>query len=434
VRLDLRLFRVTFILTSQYDRGRPFIMASLENHNSISRRRVIQLASGVGILKVLDATLPGLSLSQELPAIVQNRGTARNAIIINCSGGMSQMDTLDFKPNASEETRGPFRGVRTRDKKVFFGEPCESLAGIDDRFALLTMEASETGAHNAAFESWLNAAEGGHLVSQLIEKKGGLKYVHGVGPGTHPLMRSESSTYLRSEDAVRYWWDEKAGDFSCNISVRNPACLVERESLRSTLNSLFVISGDQVNRMERHRRQAYDILTTTFSKALNMVGERKKNSENRDPYGELMQLAGRLADPDAGNVPLVVVEGGHFDHHSRLKRRLGRLVPFFRAVAHLILRYGDRVLIAMRGEFGRTPWPQRMKGAEVGRDHFKIHSGLMAGPNVNAIKYGGTSDDGRDIVGNRVTDEEWACTFLDLAGVLPPNKRGKVVQELVRNE
>src|SRR5439155_19317062 len=88
------------------------------------------------------AGFAGLSL----PGLLQHRATAATpsstrrktaVILVWLSGGPSHLDTLDPKPTAPSEIRGPFASIATRVPGVRVGEHLPLLAGIMDRLALV---------------------------------------------------------------------------------------------------------------------------------------------------------------------------------------------------------------------------------------------------------------------------------------------------------
>jgi uncharacterized protein (DUF1501 family) len=61
----------------------------------------------------------------------------RNLILLVLTGGPSQLDTWDPKPDAPAEIRGPFRSIPTRIHGVRFTELFPRMAAIADKFSLI---------------------------------------------------------------------------------------------------------------------------------------------------------------------------------------------------------------------------------------------------------------------------------------------------------
>src|SRR4051812_600548 len=64
-------------------------------------------------------------------------GRAKNVILMFLYGAMSQLDTLDPKPDAPEDIRGPFRPIATALPGVRVCETLPRLARMLDRVAVV---------------------------------------------------------------------------------------------------------------------------------------------------------------------------------------------------------------------------------------------------------------------------------------------------------
>lgn len=93
----------------------------------------------------------GLSLAQLLRAEeAAGSSGARSCIFIFAWGGPHHLDTLDPKPTATAEIRGPFDSIETRTPGMRLVEEFGRLANISDRFALVRSISHTVGEHNAA--------------------------------------------------------------------------------------------------------------------------------------------------------------------------------------------------------------------------------------------------------------------------------------------
>src|SRR5262245_47423844 len=61
----------------------------------------------------------------------------RRCILLLLTGGPSQLDTWDPKPDAPAEVRGPFRSIATRIPGLHFTELFPRMAERADRFAVI---------------------------------------------------------------------------------------------------------------------------------------------------------------------------------------------------------------------------------------------------------------------------------------------------------
>src|SRR5438105_14685057 len=86
-----------------------------------------------GALRLGSAAL-GLSLTNLLRALTPGKKPkARSVVILYLSGGPSQLDTWDPKPEAPEEVRGKFRPIRTSVPGIQICEEFPRMARLADR-------------------------------------------------------------------------------------------------------------------------------------------------------------------------------------------------------------------------------------------------------------------------------------------------------------
>src|SRR6266545_2773135 len=99
--------------------------------DNITRRQVLR--SGVAAV--------GTGLAGSLHASGPSAGSGplrvNNLIWIEVNGGLSQLDTFDPKPNASDGIRSPYPTIQTRFPGVHFTELLPRLASIADKFRLI---------------------------------------------------------------------------------------------------------------------------------------------------------------------------------------------------------------------------------------------------------------------------------------------------------
>ena len=76
----------------------------------ITRRTLLQ-AGGLGLCGL---DLASLSAAREAADHSESQAAARSVLFIFLSGGLSQLDSFDMKPQAPAEIRGEFQPVATR--------------------------------------------------------------------------------------------------------------------------------------------------------------------------------------------------------------------------------------------------------------------------------------------------------------------------------
>jgi len=112
----------------------------------INRRELLRLGglAGLGLLaRNANAASPRRDA-------VSGFGRARSVLIVYTSGGMSQLETWDPKPDAPEEIRGAFGTIPTRLPGVRFGEHMPRVAGIANRLSIVRSLSHDDTDHGSA--------------------------------------------------------------------------------------------------------------------------------------------------------------------------------------------------------------------------------------------------------------------------------------------
>lgn len=106
-------------------------MSPVEGHESrdaVSRRDFLRVGS---------AGVVGLTLAEHLALAQANSAQHRHAILIMMTGGASQLDTFDPKPDAPSSIRGPLKAIATKIPGVQLSEALPLLAQRLDHCALI---------------------------------------------------------------------------------------------------------------------------------------------------------------------------------------------------------------------------------------------------------------------------------------------------------
>src|SRR5438132_8362127 len=104
-----------------------------EDHPRIDRRELLR----VGGLTLLGAGLADLLRLEATAGTTPSRRNARSVVFIFQSGGPSQHETFDPKPDAPDVIRGEYGVVRTSLPGVHFCEHLPRLAARAHRFAVV---------------------------------------------------------------------------------------------------------------------------------------------------------------------------------------------------------------------------------------------------------------------------------------------------------
>src|SRR5499426_1894746 len=94
---------------------------------------------GLGALGAFGLSMPSLlrSASAAVAPRAPGFGRARSCIVLFLTGGPSQLETFDPKPEAASDIRGPLGTVRTSIPGVHFGELLPGTARIADRLTVI---------------------------------------------------------------------------------------------------------------------------------------------------------------------------------------------------------------------------------------------------------------------------------------------------------
>ncbi len=415
---------------------------------------LIRVGSRRWFLQTGLAGVAGLSLPELLRVRAEGVAPGRTAgkdrksvILIWLSGGPSQLDTWDPKPEAPVEVRGPFSSIATKVPGIRICEHLPLQASILDRLALIrSVDCRSSNDHfPAPMQAGNPAAQRSTIDPHL---------------GTHPSMGSVAArfrgpndpampAYVGMADVNLLFADVLgAGQLGGAYEAADGAQLAGRLTLprgisvaraedRAGLCQQFdglrreLDRGQTMANMDHYRRQALEItLSGQAQQAFRLEREpdRVREIYGRHSLGERTLLARRLVE---AGVTFVTVSGkfGMFDNHGDdhfagglvkgLKPLLGSLDQAIHALVNDLHDRGlleDTLVLAM-GEFGRTPiFSQRGQG---GREHWvNCMSMLVASGGIARGQVIGSTDArGSDVKEGRVTPSDLAATVYRHLGI-----------------
>ena len=390
-------------------------------------RRAVLTAGGLGLF--------GLSLADVLRAKAEPRRRDVSCIVLWLDGGPSHFETFDPKPAAAEAVRGPYGVVQTPVPGVLFSELMPETAARMNRCGLIRSLSHESSDHFAApmlTGSYASRTAHGAVVAKLKGPIGGMPaYVHfgsklGVGGGT---LGTAFDPLAVVDPAGK---KEALPDLSLTANV--PA---ERFRDRAALLAAFdatrraAADSPDVARMDQAHRRAADLLTS--GKVREALDVNKEPEAVRDRYGASLWgssvlTARRLVEAGTRFVEVKWYDGPAFDgwdvHGADLAgmaRMEQHLCPRLdQSLAALLDDLRDRglwdsTLVAVFGEFGRTPTVNKY-GA---RDHWPYcFSVLLAGGGVPAgLVYGASDTKGAYPAHDPVSPAGFAATLYKLLGL-----------------
>jgi hypothetical protein len=420
-------------------------------------RRALLEAGGLGML--------GLSFPQlfqaQASAATERRGSlgrAKNVIFLFLSGGPSQFETFDPKPDAPAEIRGGFKPIATRVPGVHFCELLPRVAGIADQLAVIRSMSTNDPNHES----------GGYWVNT------GYKYTGPNMRATHPTdwptigsvvkilkpsTRIPFSSVMLPEPIIanpgvflpgqnagflgRRWdpevfrCDPTAPDFKVEGLAEPPDVPTLRLSSRMTL--LEQLDRGEVRRrlegqeQDRYRKEAARVLLSGPARTAFEIGREPatlRDRYGRGKWGQSLVLARRLIE---AGVRMVFVnwprEPGDinssnplWDTHGQNDKRMKEVLcpQFDLGFTALIEDLGHRgllseTLVVAIGEMGRTP----RYNSSGGRDHWgNVFSFVMAGAGIKAGQVYGRSDaNGAEPAAGRVQPPDLSATIFHLLGI-----------------
>jgi hypothetical protein len=423
----------------------------------------------------LDDVLRGQAVASGSAAA---RRPVRGVILAFCTGGISQLDTFDPKPNSPLEIRGSFETIATSVPGL---RVCEHLPGVARRLDRVTVVRSmttptlvhEPAAHRI-FGGVVETPAGTGTAATRSDRPHLGALAAAVAPSRCPRGLPHTvvlPTQLNFEGTVfpgqnagflgpRYdpWHlvgdptDPSFGSVELTLPEGlSSARLEARDTLLAAIESQRRLIDRRVESptdvLDDARRRAGELLASPTCRAafdLEREDPRLRDRYGRTLMGQGLLLGRRLVE---AGVPLVQVNLGesniwdtHENNFGRLENTL--LPPFDRAVSALIddleaRGLWDEVLVIVTGEFGRTPRigvvsTKDGAGAKPdGRDHWASVFSLMAfGGGVGRGRVLGSSD----LLAAHPASEAYSPADLGatILGALGVDTQGEILDRLGR--
>ena len=397
-----------------------------------------------GLAGVAGLSLPALLQSRAESGQDQARPRATSVIQIWLSGGPSQIDTWDMKPDMSAEIRGPFKPILTSVPGIQICEHMPLQAAMMDKFAILrSMDATASNHTPITFQAANPKAQ-----RTDIGRQGGgypsmgsvaARFRGGNDPGMPPFVALANSmvadVYGAGDLGQQYAPLDGMrvdGKFSLPKGVEVPR-LQNRDQLRRELD-LFrrrVDSSVSFQQQDRYTQEAFNlVLGGAAQKAFDLSAEpdEVRDRYGRDSFGDKALLARRLVDAGVTFVTLSDA-WGHWDHHGDevqwggIVKGLTPMLPVLdRGLTALIEDLEQRglletTLVIVIGEFGRSP----VMTKTAGRDHWPgVMSFLMAGGGIKGGQVIGATDRrGGSIQERPLSPGDLAATVFTHLGIDP---------------
>jgi len=417
-------------------------------------------------------------------------------ILVWLRGGPSHLETFDPKPDAPSDYRGPYKAISTKTPGIMISELLPRLSVLSDRYALLRSIAHTGGGHPAGslqmlsgdpdaqdkpvprYPDWMSIAN--HFRSGNVAP---LPHYVAVNPvDNYDNFVIAGSAYLgQAFDAFKVFGDPSNPQFQVpNVGVSDPikrGQLVERVGLARSFDGFrqAMDKSDILSSADRFETQAIAMLTSPEARIAFDLGRESTRVRERyglHSWGQQCLMARRLVE---AGVDVVTTEfdgalcgrvanwDDHAVNHHIFDAMKFRSPYFDQAVSALIedvyARGLDRrVLVAVGGEFGRTPRISHVASSgggvasgaagvvQPGRDHWpRAGSFLFAGGGIRTGQLiGATDKKGEDPVERQVGPEDFLATLYSHLGIdyktaairdftgrpTPIIRRGEAIREL----
>ena len=441
----------------------------------ITRREAVRIG-GLGAASVWPCRMPVHSRRPRGPhaCMYQVSAKAKSVLFVFASGGQSQLDMWDPKPEAPAEIRGDFRPIRSTVPGTLLCEHLPRLARLADRYTIIRSATHDDLDHGSA----AYAALTGHMhpkrssnplpspndlptygaVVQRVRPTSRFPYsaVHVNGPAQVPITLAPG----QFGGVLGHNFDPLLlGDVSHEpVALRGLDALpdlppVRLDGRRSLLRSLDAhrqsLERDRVLLdLDANYRHAYNLLSAPQTRRafdLDLEPEAVRDRYGRHRSGQACLLGRRLVE---AGVPLVLViwetttnrgqdltpedpDSHGWDTHNDIFDVLkGSLLPRFDAsFSALLLDLEQRglletTLVICMGEFGRAPRvaiETNFAGSSPGRKHWAaVYSLVMAGAGVApGAVYGASDRMGAYPKSNPCTPGDIAATLFAALGLDP---------------
>ncbi len=390
------------------------------NQGCEGARRLARMVTRRDLLRVGGLGALGLTLTDFLA--LQQAGAAPNddtaGILLWLTGGPSQFDTFDPKPDAPAEVRGPFKPIETNVPGIRFTEVFPHTAKHAEKLCVLRSVHHPLD-HHVLAQGWMTAGRVHDTVNyppmgSVVAK---LKPPDPLLPAFVTLPRM---ALIEGFNETQH--SQTAGDLgaaynplipngtpgNANFSVPDLALPAGTDRSRFDRRARLLTAVDAGAHDPRGTGSARAELEAVYGRAFDLIRSRKvhqafdlegEKAADRERYGkngfgQSVLLARRLVEVGVRFVTVNWPSYYAWDHHGPIadgiKSTGGTLDLALGALLEDLQQRGmlKRTLVMVMGEFGRTP---RLNAAG-GRDHWvQVMSVLLAGAGIRGGQVIGSS-------------------------------------------
>ncbi|MEO2034334.1 MAG: DUF1501 domain-containing protein [Planctomycetaceae bacterium] len=422
-----------------------------------SRRNMLK----AGFAGMAGLSLPRLLKARAAASEVGKPMSRKSVILLWMTGGPSNIDTWDPKPDRPFNNRGPFGHISTALPGTIICEHLPKQAAMLDQFTLIRSvdcrksshepnQVMQTGNREAAPRSNPKGDRYPAIASIVAKHRGAnhptmppyvafkksnshIAWGGWLGRAYDPFIGNQAAV-LPAYDSLGKRLNQNTGaDLLTLPGQLNFDRLSDRRSLMKDLD-LVRVGLDQsgaVDALDAYGRQAYDmVLGGRAQQAFDISAEPQKS---RQRYGDHLWcqqalLARRLVESGVSFVTLDLsyhTASGTWDNHGipggvygGISKGLQPLLPLFdHLITTLVSDLDDRglldeVLVIGMGEFGRTPNMGTQNSID-GRNHWPVVMSMcLAGGGLrHGQVIGASTNDGGAIKERPVTPADLAATI-----------------------
>ena len=325
------------------------------------------------------------------------------------TGGVSQLDTWDPKPEADARYRSPFDALETKASGMRISAELPKIAAQANKFVIIRSVTHKQAAHEAA----KNMVQSGHnplptiqfpsvqtVVAKELGKRGEVPPVIAI-PGSSGswdkagFLGTQYNPFdVGSPNVENY----KVRDLDLPMGV-DWSRVDRRRSLLSLVDEKFrkMDTSGILENMDAYYQMAFQLMHSEKAKKAFRIEEEPealRDKYGRTSLGQGSLLARRMIEAGAR---FVTVSSGNWDHHRDIFPALKNdfLPELDRAYSSLLEDLQERgmldtTLVIVSSEFGRTPEINHM----AGRDHWpSCFSVVLAGAGITGGRVWGSSDE-----------------------------------------
>ena len=431
--------------------------------NGLTRREMIRVGGlsmgGVALSDLLarPAAAESASKAEHGPGF----GRAKRAIILYLSGGHSQHDMFDPRPDAPAEIRGEFNTIETSVPTIRFGEHCPLSAKLMNQMALIK-SMNHTHNDHGRGSYWMftgymypgsvpdvnsmSRQDMPHLGSCLsklapgpgpmfpfiivphrMDVAGGRRagqFAGMLGPKYDPMLTGGNP----NEDGFRL-------EHVPLVPNEDPAVIRRRVGLVDQLNQQvdYLREGQLAQSLKDNQLKALDVVgSDKVRKAvdLSIVDSAVRDRYGRNLFGQSVLLGRRLLQAGTRlvqcNWQRTQGKNGfawdtHWNHFTACKEEL---IPAYDKAFYALMtdlaETGelDETLVVVASEFGRSPKITLRNG---GREHWpELYNVVLAGAGIQGGQVYGSADKlGAYPADNPVGPADFVATLYHLLGIDP---------------